>query len=67
MTNRCKRCEHEWESRKIGKAASCPACKSYKWDQDRGRMKKASTVKGVTINDKDFDIGKIEYDPDWGS
>lgn len=31
---KCLRCGHQWESRVLKRPASCPACKSYKWDID---------------------------------
>lgn len=36
MTNKltCKKCGHVWESR-VADPASCPKCKSYKWQEKR--------------------------------
>ena len=31
---KCQKCGHEWESR-TKKPASCPACKTYKWDKKK--------------------------------
>ncbi len=44
MTCHCQKCGHEWTSKIKGGQVplSCPACKSYKWDQKENRYVKTS-------------------------
>ncbi|MBU0894948.1 MAG: hypothetical protein KKB88_05895 [Nanoarchaeota archaeon] len=34
MTNKCKKCGYEWES-KIDNPVSCPRCKRYDWNENQ--------------------------------
>ena len=36
---KCKRCNHEWASRKPDKVKVCPKCKSPYWDTDKIKRK----------------------------
>lgn len=70
--NVCKRCGHEWQPRMKGRPASCPACKSYKWDEETTRQR-TSNLEYDDKHEYDADaLGrdnaavKIDEDLPWG-
>ena len=50
--NKCKRCGHGWESRMKRAPASCPACKSYKWNEEPSRVRQEKVSYEETDRDR---------------
>ena len=57
----CRRCSHQWESRKIGKPVSCPACKTYRWQAPVGKtpQKASNEQESAQIRQQIAEIDKL--------
>ena len=57
----CRRCSHQWESRKIGKPVSCPACKTYRWPDPAGKtsQKASNEQESAQIRQQIAEIDKL--------